>query len=241
MHALLFLSLFLVSNASSANPVPMGYPNRGSLEAGANLSSLIKEHSDLLSSVSPPEFQYGTDQMAKALVDIGTWGAGIQRQPVWIGDISKKGGEKLARHVTHQRGLDVDIAYLVHQHKRTGHRARRFHDRFTEQFGLKGKLGPNFDLEWNYQLLRKIIGSMDVESIYVGCTIYDAMETLDSKQPSSIMKQIYGQKGHEDHFHLRLKCPTGVSACSNSWWEDPSARKKEKSRVAKSTEKYREC
>ncbi|HAZ13208.1 MAG: hypothetical protein A2X86_16105 [Bdellovibrionales bacterium GWA2_49_15] len=237
----LFLCL-LIPLVSFANPIPLGHPNKGRLEFGRNLSRLIKENSEILRSVSPIEFQYGTSQMAAALLEIGTWGSALQRVPVWIGDISKKQGRKLAQHLTHQRGLDADIAYLVHVPKMTGHRFNKFHNRFTEQFGLQGKLGENFDLEANYQLLGHIVAELEVTSVYVGCGIYDALETHDKKQTVSIMKNIFAQKGHEDHFHLRLKCPQGVPQCSNNWWTDPSkTHKKKKKHSASASEKYRDC
>ncbi len=241
MNKLFLLSLFLPVIAF-ANPIPSGYPNKGTLQQGQALFKLIKEHPDSVVSVSPPEFQYGSAQMGDAILNIGTWAMALQHQPVWIGDISKKQGGQLARHLTHQRGLDADIGYLVHTHKLTGHRAKKFHDRFTEQFGLEGKLGENFDLESNYQLLAHIVQKLDVTSVYVGCGIYDAIETYDKNQPTSIMQHIFAQKGHEDHFHLRLKCPSDAPACSNQWWVDPLKRHKKKKHYSDSPSgKYRDC
>src|ERR1700722_3137540 len=182
--------LFFNSHHLWAIPIPTGHPNKGSLIAGIDVFNLIKDHPDILKSVSPEEFQFGTNQMAEALLTIGNWGVLFEHQPVWIGDISKKGGGRLAKHLTHQRGVDADIAYLVFKHKLTGHRAQRFHDRFTEQFGMKESLEKNFDLESNYQLLSKIVNELEVTSVYVGCGIYTALEARDKKEKVSTLEHI---------------------------------------------------
>lgn len=232
--------------ASSA-PVPGGYPNRGTLQGAISLAPLIHEHGRELRSVSPPEFQYGTQQMARLLVDIGQWGEASQKQPVWIGDISLKRGGQLARHLTHQRGLDADIAYLVREHKVTGQRAKRFHDRFTEQFGVSPKqgLGKNFDLAANYRLFTQVIAHHEVDAIFVGCAIFDALEAYDRTQSASILSKIYAEKGHEDHFHVRIKCPAGLAGCSDDWWMDPAKkprpRKERAEPVRDSVGKIKHC
>lgn len=236
-----FLSLF-IALAVKAVPVPSGYPNKGTLEMGDNLYKVIKDHPDILHSVSPEEYQYGTTQMADTILSIGTWAKELKHVPVWVGDISKKGGGQLAHHHTHQRGLDVDIAYLVHEHKMKGHRSDKFHDRFTEQFGMHGKLESNFDLESNYTLFQRILNDPGAAKIYVGCGIYDALEAYDQKQSKSIMQHIYAEQGHEDHFHIRLKCPAEATNCTEDWWKDPNAKPhKQKSKRTLVNGKYRNC
>lgn len=240
---LLCLLCAAIPNLTWAAPIPAGHPNKGTLDSALNLSKLIKENKKILASVSPEEFQYGTTQMDNALKSIGNWGLALQGLPVLIGDISKKQGGKIARHLTHQRGLDADIAYLVHAQKKTGHRAKKFHNRFTEQFGMNGKLGDNFALESNFQLFKNIFQNLEVKSIYVGCEIYDALLAFAAKEenrPNSIMEHIYAQKGHEDHFHLRLSCPKDAPDCSNKWWTDPTQPPKAK-KEHPSGHKFRDC
>jgi penicillin-insensitive murein endopeptidase len=231
----------LVPALAWAIPTPSGYPNKGLLDGGESIFKVIKGHSDILTSVSPAEFQYGTTQMAEAIIAIGNWSKELGRQPVWIGDVSKKGGGQLARHVTHQRGLDVDVAYLVYEHKLSGHRAKKFHDRFTEQFGMQKTLEKNFDLESNYHLLERVVRELHATSIYVGCGIYDALEARDKKNEHSIMDHIYAEKGHEDHFHFRMKCPENAVGCSDEWWRDPSKPRKEKNHKGSAGGKFRDC
>jgi penicillin-insensitive murein DD-endopeptidase len=227
---------------SRAGSIPTGHPNKGTLQSGENLYKVIKDHPDILESRSPEEFQYGTSQMADTLLSIGTWAKEFKRVPVWVGDVSKKEGGQLAQHQTHQRGLDADVAYLVKKHKLSGHRSNKFHDRFTEQFGMNGKLEENFDLESNYKLFGRILNDPGAMKIFVGCEIYEALEAYDKTRPHSIMQHIYAQKGHEDHFHIRLKCPSDVSDCSEDWVENPLHNaKKKKPKDSGLKQKYRNC
>lgn len=242
MKLLVLIGAFFISLTCAAATVPKGHPNKGSIDSAISLSELIKKNSDVLHSVSPAEHQYGTDEMAHTLLLIGQWAKEFGRQPVWVGDISKKNGGQLAHHKTHQRGLDADIAYLVYRHKPTGHRAQKLHDRFTEQFGMHGQLEENFDLESNYNLMARLMSEPTTFKIFVGCAIYDALESYDQKKSNSIMKNIYAEKGHEDHFHIRLKCPDEAANCSEQWWQDPEARpRRQKKKASKGVEKYRDC
>jgi murein endopeptidase len=233
---------FVMSSTTWAAALPSGFPNKGKLESGENLYQVIKNNSEILRSVSPEEYQYGTTQMADTVLSIGTWAKELKRAPAWVGDVTKKGGGKLANHLTHQRGLDADIAYLVRERKTTGHRAQKYHNRFTEQFGLHGKLETNFDLESNYKLFERILNDPGALRIFVGCSIYEALEAYDKTKPKSIMKNIFAEKGHEDHFHLRIRCPAGLNDCSEQWWSDPNKPPSQKKSNRKLVNgKYRNC
>lgn len=242
MRSLLLTVGLFISVTAWAAAVPSGFPNKGALESGENLYKVIKDHSDILRSASPEEYQYGTAPMADTILSIGTWAKEFKRTPVWVGDISKKGGGRLAQHLTHQRGLDADIAYLVRERKTAGHRAQKFHDRFTEQFGLHGKLEANFDLESNYALFERLLNDPGAMKIFVGCGIYEALEAYDKTKPKSIMNHIFAEKGHEDHFHLRIRCPAGLPDCSEEWWADPNRPPSKKKTTRKLVNgKYRNC
>ncbi|MEQ1876175.1 MAG: penicillin-insensitive murein endopeptidase [Bdellovibrionia bacterium] len=232
--------LLLTTPVAFAIPTPIGHPNKGLLRYGQSLHKLIAGNSEILKSVSPKEYQFGSAEMARVLLAIGNWAKEFKRAPVWIGDISLKPGGKFAKHITHQRGLDADIGYLVREHKLEGHRSKKFHARFTEQFGVNGELSENFDLEANYGLFKRIVSETTYDALYVGCAIYDALEKRDKTEKVSIMDQIYAQKGHEDHFHMRIKCPADRLDCSDKWWRDPAKPVTKKS-DEKPRAKFRDC
>jgi hypothetical protein len=60
------------------------------------------------------------------------------------------------------------------------------------------------------------------------------------------MKKIYAQRGHEDHFHVRIACPEGVQGCTNDWLEEPApknakAKKPDPGRTMGADGKWRYC
>src|SRR3712207_2474372 len=87
--------LFIAPVLAFANSIPTGYPNKGVLEKAVNLTDLIQKNRAILESVSPSEFQFGTQEMANALLEIGAWGAALQKHPVRVGDVSMRKGGKL--------------------------------------------------------------------------------------------------------------------------------------------------
>lgn len=234
------LCLSFTSLAHDLSSVPAGHPNKGTLRHARDLHAHIKKFPHALKSASPREFQFGTHFMAIALEKIGSWAIELGHAPVHIGDISLKNGGKLARHLTHQRGLDADIAYLSPEPKTPGHRADRFHNRFLKKWQTPEEVAFDFPLEANYALIKNVIQHLDVAQVFVGCSIFDALEKHDKKQPISILDQITAQKGHEDHFHIRIRCPEELAECSNKWWIDPSQPKK-KDRGTVVNGKWRDC
>jgi penicillin-insensitive murein endopeptidase len=218
MQKSVFLALFMASQSLSANPTPAGYHNKGTLAGGVNIFHVIMQNPALLATASPEELQYGTQEMVDIILDIAHFSATLGMTPVVIGDISRKSGGKLGRHLTHQRGLDADIAYIARGKKKSGHRSDKYDNRFTELYEQKRKVTQNFDLEANYKLIERLVARSDVQSIFVGCGVYDALETRDQKSATSALKHVYAQKGHEDHFHLRVRCPADASGCKNEWW-----------------------
>lgn len=242
MKPFCFLLFLFRSTLTLAESVPSGFPNKGSLAGSRDLYEFIQQRPQILKSVSPREFQFGSDQMAAALEKIGSWAQEIGRAPVWVGDISKKEGGKIALHLTHQRGLDADIGYLVVEKKNTGHRAEKFHNRFSQKWQLPEEVERDFALENNYRLLKNVVSNLDVGAVFVGCAIYDALERYDKKHSPSILEKVYAQKGHEDHFHLRIKCPKELIDCSEKWWLDPAPPQKKKKRNGEMVNgKWREC
>ncbi len=172
---------------------------------------------------------------------MGKWKKKEGFGPLLVGDTSKKGGGKLARHMTHQMGLDADIAYISHRRKTQGHRWKHFHNRFTEKFEIKNKLSKNFDVASNYELFKYISSKMDVRAIFVSCRMIQAFDAYDKKfqvkvagpvVPRSLfLEKIRPSSGHEDHFHLSLSCPKEAKNCTHSWWRDPNKKKRKKKRA----------
>lgn len=137
-------------------------------------------------------------------------GAAVDKQKLGallVGDLAQpRGGPALSGHASHQSGLDVDIWYSPAS---------------SEQVTLDGR--ENFSARlWNDGLadraaaiLRLAAGDAQVERIFVNpslkrelCTRWGARQKL-----APVLRRIRPWWGHEDHFHVRLKCPEGSMSC----------------------------
>ena len=230
---ILLTGLLSLSSQPATAAQPVGHYNKGSLKRGISLFQIFQRQDRLFHSVSPEGFQYGTKAMQKALHRIASWTVELTGKPLKIGDIAKRKGGKIAQHVTHQTGLDVDLGYLTLNPKKRGHRSGKFHNKFSEIFDRNGQILPNFDPELHHQLFTKIVATLPVKAMFVSCGILESLKTVDAKAGKTITPFLRGHDLHNDHFHLRLSCPKGAKGCSEQWWKNPgpsgSKKKKRKS------------
>src|SRR5687768_5230606 len=117
-------------NAQTSQPV--GQYWNGRIVQAISAHRIFKKHN--IESLSPAEFQFASQDMVGAALEMAHWLRMNRKSRLQVGDISLRHGGKLARHFGHQNGLDGDFAYLALRASRTGHRSRKFHNRFREIF-----------------------------------------------------------------------------------------------------------
>jgi murein endopeptidase len=91
-----------------AGPIPKAHFNKGMLLNGKSLFQIFKNNKDF-ELLSPEGYQYGIEEMQKALNKIAQWTKVLEKAPLRIGDISLRKGGILARHITHQMGHSLLI------------------------------------------------------------------------------------------------------------------------------------
>lgn len=134
--------------------------------------------------------------------------------PILIGDLAQpRGGPTPSDHGSHQSGLDVDIAYT--RPRSALHRplapAERERLRFPPVVDLATR---RLEATWNDQaaeLLELAAADPAVDRIFVNAVV---KRELCAKRPRAAwLARLRPWWGHHDHFHVRLKCPQGDSAC----------------------------
>lgn len=198
--------------------MPVGGPYRGKLINGKNVSESLSKFPNNLVALSPQQFHFASDQMLAMLEGAAEWSKQNNVGPVCIGDVSRKGGGKLARHFLHQRGLDVDLAYIPQAVAKPGHRKDRFHNKFPEEFICPAGITDNFPIERNISLMAYLVRNFDVKAIWVHDKIYHAIKGHDYKTINEDDKQLVfsilqSDDMHGDHFHVRLWCPAEAEKC----------------------------
>jgi penicillin-insensitive murein endopeptidase len=156
-----------------------------------------------------------------------------------IGDLGQaRGGPSPSGHVSHQSGLDVDIWFWLLPNGGILPSAER---EVVSAPSLVTADGLALDLrQWSprhAQLLQLAAGFEVVERIFVNPVIKKALCEQFPNAPW--LRKFRPWWGHDDHFHVRLRCPIGDAECQAqepplpgdgcgadlAWWFTEEARK----------------
>ena len=156
-----------------------------------------------------------------------------------IGDLGQaRGGPSPSGHTSHQTGLDVDIRFWLLPH---GHPLPAAERESISAPSMVMANGRTLDTtQWSpqhAQLLRLAAGFEAVERIFVNPVIKQALCQQSPGAPW--LRKLRPWWGHDDHFHVRLRCPHGDTECQVqepispgdgcgadlAWWFTEEARK----------------
>ncbi len=158
---------------------------------------------------------YGTWDLVKLIEKMGAWvNSNIPGQILSIGNISTQFGGVQESHVSHQNGLDVDIAYFT-----------PVTTRMMNVVNANGKVTSDLMIDAQFKLFKQLVNTEAVEMILVHHTIKKALceravqtgeikNVIDLTLATKTLKQIYTANDHNNHFHLRLKCSSFDRSCS---------------------------
>lgn len=183
---------------------------------------------------------YGHPDLIQFIEKLGQTTAAEGLGVLLIGDLGQpRGGPTLTGHRSHQTGLDVDIWYLLSQEAAA--RSLSFNER--ETWGAPSVLAVRSDAvdagRWslaNEKVLEAAARMPEVERIFVNPGV--KRQLCASRTPHDWLRKVRPWWGHDDHFHVRLKCPAGSSQCqgqesipegdgcdaSLDWWFSAEAR-----------------
>lgn len=156
-----------------------------------------------------------------------------------IGDMGQaRGGPTPSGHASHQSGLDVDIRFALLPNGQPLPAAER---ETVSAPSMVLSDGRTLDTsQWSpqhAQLLQLAAGFEAVERIFVNAVIKRA---LCQRSPGAAwLRKLRPWWGHDDHFHVRLRCPAGDAECQVqepipsgdgcgadlAWWFTEEARK----------------
>jgi penicillin-insensitive murein DD-endopeptidase len=150
--------------------------------------------------------------------DVGNSGRGAV---MLVGDLSSENGGPLAGHVSHQSGRDADVGfYVLDQNGRS-----ILLDRFVAFSGQGTSAGdPNlrFDDHRNWLLVQSWVRDRraGLSHIFVSRPLRQRLLAFAAKNPSyakyvgeatALLKQPEDAAPHDDHFHVRVACPSSQS------------------------------
>jgi penicillin-insensitive murein endopeptidase len=152
---------------------------------------------------------YGHPALVEYLTTLAEGRPGGAGRLLLIGDLGPaRGGPTLSGHASHQNGLDADIWFITRAARPTAvERERLSAPGFViDRKRLKPAWGPP-----QANLLVAAAGSSEVNRVFVSPPIKRYM--CRRFPEASWLYRLRPWWGHEDHFHVRLKCPADSPLC----------------------------
>jgi penicillin-insensitive murein endopeptidase len=229
-HFVFFLLLGIFSGCSSSSAANNWAAIKPSTQIGNDAQSIGSYTAGCLSgAVSLPpngigyqlmrptrDRSYGHPDLIRFIENIAKT-ASLQHWGVLlVGDLGQpSGGPTPSGHRSHQTGLDVDIWYLLSQQAAT--RTLDFNERETwsSPSVLAAKSDAIDDNQWSpahEKILETAARRPEVDRIFVNPSVKRLLCTR--KSAHDWLRKIRPWWGHDDHFHVRLKCPVNNKNCT---------------------------
>ncbi len=228
-----------VRSVSTGPPAAIGEAANGCL-AGA--ASLPPQGEGFVQIRRERLRQFGHPLTLSFVRDLGASQTQASGRYVMIGDLSQpRGGPISSSHRSHQNGLDLDIWFQLADSPAQANRSYPEADAPPTMVRADGLAVNGLWGQDQRRLLKFAAEDARVERIFVNPAIKLALcdnETGDRRW----LRKIRPWRGHDAHFHVRLKCPKDSPACQDqspippgegcgaelAWWFTEEARKPKK-------------
>ena len=208
----------------------IGSPTEGHLIGGARLEDA--PYVRVLPHDAPGDVRWGLTPLV-ALVDRAarTVDKKFPGSVLEVGHLSRLGGGDVGDHASHESGRDADIAFYV----KNNLEKQVFSDHMVPFRGdgtASSWPGAKFDDAKNWALVSSFVQDpANVTYIFVSAPIRARLLAYAQKigaapairnRAALLMMQPHGSASHDDHFHVRIGCPSGQRECI----ELPAPKKK---------------
>jgi len=193
-------------------PASVGSPSRGRLRAGVNMDA--DGDSRGCGWVKSPlrTTTWGTPETVAAVSDcLCRFKTRFPGAPdVTLGDLSRQGGGRLGRHLSHRSGRDVDLGYITNPPQSGGY------------FNRNARYG-NLDAEKQWWIVKCFLDRGNVRFIFLNWPALSALKSFVKSRPelSFYMRFFPGgsspvisaDREHRNHLHVRFDCPPDDIEC----------------------------
>lgn len=213
MRAMKYLTfIFLFSSALAHGSSAIGSYNSGRLLNGVELPS---EGAGFMRLFLEHNHGWGTLEMINTLVQTGMTMSELYpgRGRMQVEDISGEYGGRIEGHGSHQNGLDADITYFRVDGVE--------HDpMFGQKYGVSMVVGetisPLFDSQRNWDVVKALHQHGKVQRIFMDQVIKNELcryaRSINDFNVE-ILRSIRHVDNHQDHMHVRLRCPEDDKQC----------------------------
>jgi penicillin-insensitive murein DD-endopeptidase len=204
----------------TAPAASVGPPNDGRLEGGIKLDT-TKPYLRVVPAYGSADTRWGMPALVRAIDRAAK--AVNKKYPgsmLGVGDISRKSGGELANHHSHESGRDADLGFYVMGDK--GQQVvRHGFVKIDEKLSATDVPGARFDAARNWLFLQNLLLDRDarVSHVFVAEPLKHALLAHARSRgvsralvvrASQVMMQPTGGLPHDDHFHVRISCPSST-------------------------------
>lgn len=205
----------------------IGSPTDGHLENAPALETSPRLR--IVPIYAPRDVRYGLPELVRTIERAATTVA--KRFPgavMTVGDLSRRHGGEVDRHVSHESGRDADIGFYVVDEKGKQVLADQFLA-FDGAGRAKGNPRLRFDDARNWTLIAGLLGGpAQVQYLFIAAPLRARLlaEATRASAPAALrtraaelMVEPRGVLPHDDHVHVRIHCPAGMKSCVD--WPTP--------------------
>ncbi|MDX6770593.1 MAG: penicillin-insensitive murein endopeptidase [Elusimicrobiota bacterium] len=139
---------------------------------------------------------FGTADMLRLLTAAGDdYQRYMQGAAMRVGDISQRGGGPISGHVSHQKGVDVDISFVGHP--------RTFDVQANTM--IVAAIARNWDLYHIPGVQYILVDASKHAALYAGLDRLVSEGVLDAERAAKAKRALRHWPNHNDHFHLRIR------------------------------------
>jgi penicillin-insensitive murein DD-endopeptidase len=183
---------------------------------------------------------YGHANLIQFIQQMGKIATTEKLGTLLIGDLGQpRGGPTLSGHRSHQTGLDVDVWFLLSE--KANQRVLSANERESWSANSVVRADKMDHTQWttaNAKILEAAAKLPDVDRIFVNASIKQELCEHKAEYSADALRKIRPWFKHDDHFHVRLKCPENNPHCdgqeplpegdgcdaSLAWWFSAEAK-----------------
>ncbi|MDN5786765.1 penicillin-insensitive murein endopeptidase [Pseudorhodobacter sp.] len=156
---------------------------------------------------------WGQPAMIAYLEDLSRMAVSVGWKGLYIGDISQpRGGPMTSGHASHQIGLDADVWMLPPKRLNLSRAERESISSIPVRSADQRSVTRNWTRS-HHALMKAAASDARVDRIFVAAAVKLEMCKTAKASDTAWLQKIRPIYGHDTHFHVRLRCPAGMSSC----------------------------
>lgn len=195
---------------SAQSPMPVGSYNKGCAAGNVELPESGPTWQAMRLS---RDRNWGSPVLVDYLIDLSQAARQAGWRGIYIGDLGNpRGGPMNSGHASHQTGLDADIWFLPPPRLNLSVAEREeissISIRSDDQLSVNGNWNDSYRA-----VLKAAASDPRVDRIFVAAAIKIELCRTAKASDKKWLQHIRPEANHQDHMHVRLKCPKGATLC----------------------------